>query len=94
MMNLQIARLLPAGTANPVPIILDSNLKLNPESKLMLNYRSGTGRQPLIFTKIRSSDDIDPEYNNRQKLLERNGAKIYYIESNDGGQVNYPPYVF
>lgn len=78
------ARLLPTGTANPLPVIMDSSLRFRTDSKLLVNYRFQKGRQPLIITKARENYDDDPEYLARRSQLEASGAKICDITEKDG----------
>lgn len=55
-----------------------------PDSKLLTNFRSGKGRQPLIVAKARETEEIDSEYRARWNKLEENGAQICIIPEKDG----------
>lgn len=57
----------------PRPIVLDSNLRMPVECKLIRNYRSGIGRQPLVLSSSQASAE-------RRKELEKAGAEIVSID--------------
>ncbi|CCM03796.1 uncharacterized protein FIBRA_05944 [Fibroporia radiculosa] len=66
----------------PRPIILDTHLRLSPDSKLLKNFREGTGRRPWVFS-IESSM-ADPILFHRERILEDAGAKVIKVLGVDG----------
>jgi 2,5-diamino-6-(ribosylamino)-4(3H)-pyrimidinone 5'-phosphate reductase len=77
------ARLLPADEQNssPQPIVLDSGLRFRSDSKLLSNWIAGTGRQPVIFTKVSNDDSSHIE---RVSFLEKCGAIIKQVPNENG----------
>ncbi|KAI0692946.1 dihydrofolate reductase-like domain-containing protein [Cytidiella melzeri] len=79
---------LPAGTAQryhlPRPVILDSHLRLSPTCKLLMNYREGRGRRPWVFGSMPTSKVEMSNWNSRKDALERAGARVHSVPSEDG----------
>lgn len=71
----------------PRPVVLDTNLRLSSNCKLLKNYKAGNGRRPWIVT-ITPRTDIG-SWNNRRTVLKEAGVQIIEVESNDG-QVHIP----
>ncbi|KIY69713.1 bacterial bifunctional deaminase-reductase [Cylindrobasidium torrendii FP15055 ss-10] len=67
-------RLLPSGNSLPQPVILDTSLRFKTDSKLLNNYRDGTGKQPWLIC----STGVHPD---RVQELENAGAKVIAIAS-------------
>ncbi|EAU92832.1 riboflavin-specific deaminase [Coprinopsis cinerea okayama7 len=81
-------RLLPVeDQKNPRPIILDTNLRLGPNCKLLQNYASGRGVQPWLLTP--GSDD--PDWLKRKSLLEDAGARIVIYAPSGGPRADDVP---
>ncbi|KIO22479.1 hypothetical protein M407DRAFT_245132 [Tulasnella calospora MUT 4182] len=59
----------------PIPIILDSQLRFRSNCKLVGNYGSGNGRQPWVLC----SEEADPK---KRESLENAGVKIVPVKSN------------
>ena len=81
--NGKSARHLPSRPSNekryhlPRPVILDAHLRLHPECKLLINYKSGTGRRPWVIC----SSSASPL---NRATLEKAGARIIEITERDG----------
>ncbi|KAF9469785.1 dihydrofolate reductase-like domain-containing protein [Collybia nuda] len=60
----------------PRPVILDAHLRLPPTCKLLVNYKSGTGRRPWVICATVSDD---PERTRRLKALENAGARVIQV---------------
>ncbi|KAG2755392.1 bacterial bifunctional deaminase-reductase [Suillus brevipes Sb2] len=64
----------------PRPVILDANLRLRPDCKLLKNYRERKGRRPWIICDASlTSNDIG-----RKSTLEDAGARVIGVPSADG----------
>ena len=77
------ARHLPPRSLNedryhlPRPIILDAHLRLNPDCKLLKNYKSGTGRRPWVICSSSASPS-------NKATLEKAGARVMDVAERDG----------
>ncbi|EJD04204.1 bacterial bifunctional deaminase-reductase [Fomitiporia mediterranea MF3/22] len=71
------------GQAVPLPVILDSNLRFQLDSKLVNNYKIGKGRQPIVFTAF-DHLGTDAQFEERRRRLEAEGVKVIPINSLDG----------
>ncbi|KAL6307679.1 dihydrofolate reductase-like domain-containing protein [Sparassis latifolia] len=78
----------------PRPMILDSNLRLSPDCKLLKNYREGRGRRPWVIC----SNSIDPSGGDRdafatrlarRQALEEAGARVLEVRT-DHGMISIP----
>ena len=67
-----------------MPVILESNLRFRLDSKLVRNFKSGSGKQPIIFTALENSKNSEWEENRRK--FERENIKIISIPSVRGRQ--------
>ena len=67
----------------PLPIVLDTDLRFSPRSRLLKNYKDKKGKQPVIFTGIRVSGG-DPQWDTRREQLNAEGARIISIPSENG----------
>ncbi|KAI5121305.1 hypothetical protein M0805_003774 [Coniferiporia weirii] len=79
-------RLLPSedgGHDVPLPIVLDADLRLRPDCKLLSNFRANKGRQPTVFT-ANTKSEIDTGWCERRERLEAEGAKVILIPAMDG----------
>lgn len=77
------ARLLsrpPPMSQLPRPVVLDSNLRIPIDSKLIRNYQAGVGRQPLLL----ASNDADID---RSKLLEGVGVEVVLVNGGSSGSL-------
>ncbi|KAG2084846.1 dihydrofolate reductase-like domain-containing protein [Suillus cothurnatus] len=63
----------------PRPVILDANLRLKPDCKLLKNYREGKGRRPWVICDANSTSD-----DGRKSTLEDAGARVIGVPSVDG----------
>ncbi|KIK46236.1 hypothetical protein CY34DRAFT_774760 [Suillus luteus UH-Slu-Lm8-n1] len=64
----------------PRPVILDANLRLRPDCKLLKNYRERKGRRPWVICDADlTSNDIG-----RKSTLEDAGARVIGVPSVDG----------
>lgn len=64
----------------PRPVILDANLRLRPDCKLLKNYRERKGRRPWVICDVSlTSNDIG-----RKSTLEDAGARVIGVPSVDG----------
>lgn len=62
-------------------MILDANLRLRPDRKLLKNYRERKGRRPWVICDANlTSNDIG-----RKSTLEDAGARVIGVPSVDGG---------
>lgn len=63
----------------PRPVILDTNLRLRPDCKLLKNYRERKGRRPWVIcdANLTSGDG-------RKSILEDAGARVIGVPSVDG----------
>jgi riboflavin biosynthesis pyrimidine reductase len=64
----------------PRPVILDANLRLKPDCKLLKNYREGKGRRPWVICDANLTSD-----DGRKSTLEDAGARVIGVPSVDGG---------
>jgi len=86
------ARLLPTREDRrphplPRPVILDSDLRLQTNCKLLTNYAAQKGRQPWLFCR---SDAKDSEFVARRAALEEAGARIFSIPRSGADQLSLP----
>ncbi|EGN95723.1 hypothetical protein SERLA73DRAFT_186910 [Serpula lacrymans var. lacrymans S7.3] len=86
-------RLLPQASQSgfyhiPRPVILDSNLRLDTECKLLKNYKGGNGRRPWVFCAQLSSGS--PERKMRKRALEEAGASVFEIPAAVTGHLSIP----
>ncbi|KAH7923237.1 bacterial bifunctional deaminase-reductase [Leucogyrophana mollusca] len=70
-----------AHRVSPRPIILDSNLRLGLECKLLKNYRQGSAMQPWVVCSPLHAEDRDRF--GRKEALEKAGAKIVEVPSHN-----------
>jgi 2,5-diamino-6-(ribosylamino)-4(3H)-pyrimidinone 5'-phosphate reductase len=63
----------------PRPVILDANLRLKPDCKLLKNYREGKGRRPWVICDANLTSD-----DGRKSTLEDAGARVIGVPSVDG----------
>ncbi|PPQ63836.1 hypothetical protein CVT24_009786 [Panaeolus cyanescens] len=64
----------------PRPIIVDSQLRLNPNCKLLNNFNDGTGRRPYIVTAPLPPGAIEQHsFLQRKKVLEQAGARVFHV---------------
>lgn len=64
----------------PRPVILDTNLRLRPDCKLLKNYRERKGRRPWVICDASlTSNDIG-----RKSTLEEAGARVIDVPSVNG----------
>ena len=78
-----IARLLPLSSSRfnlPRPIVLDTNLRLPVDCKLINNFKSGKGRRPWVV----GYDTKEAGWNERKIALETAGVKVIEVKSDDG----------
>ncbi|KAI0734378.1 bacterial bifunctional deaminase-reductase [Fomitopsis betulina] len=79
---------LPTGSVHkyhlPRPIILDTNLSLPADCKLLKNYQAGVGRRPWVVTTPLPSDGDDPRIS-RMTRLATAGARIIEVKMDDNG---------
>ncbi|KZT62648.1 bacterial bifunctional deaminase-reductase, partial [Calocera cornea HHB12733] len=62
---------------SPLPLILDTHLRLPVSSRLLSNHRAGTGRQPLIFgAALELPHPAHPEMRARKARLSEAGAEV------------------
>ncbi|KAG8911691.1 2,5-diamino-6-(ribosylamino)-4(3H)-pyrimidinone 5'-phosphate reductase [Tulasnella sp. 417] len=74
----QLNSKLPARTEpypQPIPIILDSQLRFRSDCKLVRNYGSGSGRQPWVLC----AEDAEPK---KRESLETAGVKVVPVKLN------------
>ncbi|GJE89464.1 RibD family protein [Phanerochaete sordida] len=71
----------------PRPVILDADLNLLPECKLLTNYAAGTGRRPWIIAVPPTRNCVD--WGLRRHDLEVAGAKVIEVER-ENGRVSLP----
>lgn len=71
----------------PRPVILDSHLRLSTNSKLLNNYREGTGRRPWVMCIGRGDDE---EWKARRDSLVEAGAGVFEIPSTAEGNLSIP----
>ncbi|KAG2120600.1 dihydrofolate reductase [Suillus discolor] len=64
----------------PRPVILDTNLRLRPDCKLLKNYRERKGRRPWVICDANLTPD-----DGRKSILEDAGARVIGVPSVDGG---------
>ncbi|KAG1757853.1 dihydrofolate reductase [Suillus lakei] len=64
----------------PRPVILDANLRLRPDCKLLKNYRERKGRRPWVVCDGNST----PDDAGRKSILEDAGARVIGVPSVDG----------
>ncbi|GBE77448.1 2,5-diamino-6-ribosylamino-4(3H)-pyrimidinone 5'-phosphate reductase [Sparassis crispa] len=78
----------------PRPVILDSNLHISPDCKLLKNYREGRGRRPWVIC----SSSIDPSGSDRdafatrsarRQALEEAGGCVLEVRA-DHGMISIP----
>ncbi|KAG8943088.1 2,5-diamino-6-(ribosylamino)-4(3H)-pyrimidinone 5'-phosphate reductase [Tulasnella sp. 424] len=60
----------------PIPIILDSQLRFKPDCKLVKNFASGNGRQPWVLC----SEGAD---STKREGLQNAGVNVVSVKSND-----------
>lgn len=58
---------------------MDSNLRLSPHSKLLVNYQTGKGRRPLVVTKEAPTLPDDRGKSERRHRLATAGAEIVTV---------------
>lgn len=78
------ARLLsqpPPVSGLPRPLVLDSKLRTPVDCKLIRNFDSGIGRQPLILTSSGAN-------NSKKQELEKAGAQVIQIESSASSEAS------
>ncbi|KAG1845457.1 dihydrofolate reductase [Suillus subalutaceus] len=63
----------------PRPVILDANLRLRPDCKLLKNYRERKGRRPWVICDANLTSD-----GGRKAALEDAGARVIGVPSVDG----------
>ncbi|KAG2045132.1 dihydrofolate reductase-like domain-containing protein [Suillus americanus] len=63
----------------PRPVILDANLRLRPDCKLLKNYQEGRGRRPWVVCDANLTSD-----DGRKFALEDAGARVIGVPSVDG----------
>ncbi|KAI0081101.1 riboflavin-specific deaminase [Panus rudis PR-1116 ss-1] len=68
----------------PRPIILDSNLRLPRDCKLLLNYREGRGRRPWIVTSEPTNKNAKSTWVQQKSMLEAAGARIIVVPGTNG----------
>ncbi|KZO96351.1 hypothetical protein CALVIDRAFT_113718 [Calocera viscosa TUFC12733] len=73
--------LAPAPTwPTPLPLILDTHLRLPPSSLLLRNHTSGTGRQPWVFcAALELPHPAHPELRSRKARLSEQGAEVFEL---------------
>jgi len=74
----------------PRPIILDTNLRLSPNCKLLQNYVEGIGRRPWVICSEPKQTDKNAEWLNKQKTLENAGASVIVLETGQDGYLPIP----
>ncbi|KAK7686728.1 hypothetical protein QCA50_010328 [Cerrena zonata] len=82
------ARLLPSSLQQPNlprPIILDTNLRLPLDCKLLKNFQEKKGRRPWVI----GYDTQETGWQDRKKALETTGAKVIEVKS-ENGQIYIP----
>ncbi|EED80875.1 predicted protein [Postia placenta Mad-698-R] len=90
-----LARHLPPLTRGryhcPRPIILDSQLRLSPDCKLLKNYRAGTGRRPWVVCTgyEKKTEAQEKEFNQTKQALRQAGARIV-DETGSKGLISLP----
>ncbi|KAF4606321.1 2,5-diamino-6-(ribosylamino)-4(3H)-pyrimidinone 5'-phosphate reductase [Pleurotus pulmonarius] len=70
----------------PRPIILDTNLRLKTDCKLVQNYKNGTGRRPWVICAAPSSRD-DAVFAGKMKLLTDVGVQVIQAPTGTGLKV-------
>ncbi|KZT72903.1 hypothetical protein DAEQUDRAFT_722532 [Daedalea quercina L-15889] len=73
----------------PRPIILDTDLRLPIDCKLLRNYRAGVGRRPWVVTRAIVADG-DESHVSRQTSLETTGARIIEVNTDGDGRISIP----
>lgn len=68
----------------PRPIILDSNLRLASDCKLLKNHREGRGRRPWVVGSRPESTAETQSWAERKLALEAAGARIVEVPGKDG----------
>jgi len=72
----------------PRPVILDTNLRLSPNCKLLKNFREGRGRRPWIVTSHidtrNGRADAFLTVLDRREALEAAGAEMVEVAAEDG----------
>ncbi|OBZ79045.1 2,5-diamino-6-ribosylamino-4(3H)-pyrimidinone 5'-phosphate reductase [Grifola frondosa] len=77
----------PASVQPPRPVILDTQLRLVPSCKLLVNYRGGRGRRPWVVC-ARSDEQA---WRERKAVLESAGARIVEARVDERtGQISIP----
>ncbi|KAF4604823.1 2,5-diamino-6-(ribosylamino)-4(3H)-pyrimidinone 5'-phosphate reductase [Pleurotus pulmonarius] len=71
----------------PRPIILDTNLRLKTDCKLVQNYKNGTGRRPWVICAAPSSRD-DAVFAGKMKLLTDVGVQVIQAPTGTGRQID------
>ncbi|EJF67169.1 dihydrofolate reductase [Dichomitus squalens LYAD-421 SS1] len=82
---------LPTGYAHsyrlPRPVILDTNLRLSPDCKLLKNYRAGRGRRPWVVcapqTPARDDSASTEAFARRAATLQAAGARVVEVAADD-----------
>jgi hypothetical protein len=85
----------------PRPVILDSNLRLHLDCKLLKNYSKGQGRRPWILCSTPSTSPMQDsssvsrmqEWTRRKEALEAAGASIIEVSTESGGTAPLVPWV-
>ncbi|EED79711.1 predicted protein [Postia placenta Mad-698-R] len=75
----------------PRPIILDSQLRLSPDCKLLKNYRAGTGRRPWVVCigYEKKTEAQEKESNQKKQALRLAGARVV-DETGSKGLISLP----
>ena len=72
----------PSGVSNvPRPIILDSFLRTPLDSKLLANYKAGTGRRPWVVCSRSAAATSIIE---KKRVLEAAGFRVFDVDEVDG----------
>ncbi|KDQ31211.1 hypothetical protein PLEOSDRAFT_1014657, partial [Pleurotus ostreatus PC15] len=71
----------------PRPIILDTNLRLKTDCKLVQNFKNGLGRRPWVICAAPSSSD-DADFASKTKLLTDVGVRVIQIPTETGHQID------
>ncbi|KAG9222404.1 hypothetical protein CCMSSC00406_0002739 [Pleurotus cornucopiae] len=71
----------------PRPIILDTNLRLKTDCKLVQNFKNGCGRRPWVVCAAPSSPD-DAVFASKMKLLTDVGVRVIQVPTETGHQID------
>ncbi|KAF9270693.1 dihydrofolate reductase [Marasmius fiardii PR-910] len=74
-------RHLPNPSKNPLPrpIVLDSNLRLDPACKLLVNFQNGQGRRPWVLCSEPDESEERNLWETRRGVLDQAGAGILVV---------------